>query len=154
VQREHLQLLIDGRDGFFMKKLISLLLIAALAITSMVCAYAADSGPQVLNPNELDQYNFSSEITEMIQTQIENGGQVYYGQGTTTPDYLNENTNSRAIPTDIVNLPYFSWVDFSSVPPFQQLVVTIGYNILFYIFLSMFLTIAYKTICRVINIIF
>jgi len=88
-----------------MKKLISLLLIAALAITSMVCAYAADSGPQVLNPNELDQYNFSSEITEMIQTQIENGGQVYYGQGTTTPDYLNENTNSRAIPTDIVNLP-------------------------------------------------
>jgi len=56
--------------------------------------------------------------------------------------------------SDIVNLPYFSWVDFSSFNPFQQLVVTIGYNILFYIFLSMFLTIAYKTICRVINIIF
>lgn len=88
-----------------MKKIISLLLIAALTVTSMVCAYASDFGPQLLNVNDVEQYNFSDEMTQMIKTQIENGGQVYYGQGTTTPDYLDENINSRAIPTEIVNLP-------------------------------------------------
>lgn len=55
---------------------------------------------------------------------------------------------------DIVNLEIFSWCDFTSFSPFQQLATTIGFNILFYLFLSLFLSIAYKTICRVLNIIF
>lgn len=56
--------------------------------------------------------------------------------------------------SDIISLPMFSWVDFTTFSAFEQLITTISFNILFYMFLSLFLSIAYKTICRVINIIF
>lgn len=56
--------------------------------------------------------------------------------------------------SDIVSLSYFSWVDFSSFTSFEQLITTIVFNILFYLFLAIFLSIAYKTICRVLNMIF
>lgn len=55
---------------------------------------------------------------------------------------------------DIKNLSVFSWVNFSDFSYFEQLITTICYNILFYIFLSLFIRIAYKTICRIISIIF
>lgn len=56
--------------------------------------------------------------------------------------------------SDIIQLDMFSWVDFSSFSPFQQLATTIGFNILFYLFLIIFLSVAYKTICRFLNFIF
>lgn len=55
---------------------------------------------------------------------------------------------------DISHLDIFNWVDFSSFTSFEQLISTITYNILFYLFLTLFIRIAYKTICRIINIIF
>lgn len=55
---------------------------------------------------------------------------------------------------DITQLEIFSWCDFTSFSPFQQLATVIGFNILFYLFLILFLSIAYKTICRFLNFIF
>ena len=55
---------------------------------------------------------------------------------------------------DISNMSLFNWVDFTNFSSFEQLISTITYNILFYLFLSLFIRIAYKTICRIINIIF
>lgn len=88
-----------------MKKLLSLLLVFALAISMMMCVQASDFGAQLLSADEIEEYSFSDEVAQMIKNKIEDGGQVYYGVGTTTPSYLNENINSRAIPTEIVNLP-------------------------------------------------
>ncbi len=88
-----------------MKKTISLLLMVALTITSMICVQASDFNAKFLNVNEVEQYNFSDDVTEMIKSKIENGEKVYYGEGTTNPSYLDENVNSRAIPTEVVNLP-------------------------------------------------
>lgn len=55
---------------------------------------------------------------------------------------------------DISNMSLFNWVDFNSFSSFESLITTITYNILFYLFLSLFIRIAYKTICRLINMIF
>lgn len=56
--------------------------------------------------------------------------------------------------SDISSMNIFNWVDFNSFTSFEQLITTITYNILFYLFLIMFISIAYKTICRLINILF
>ena len=56
--------------------------------------------------------------------------------------------------SDIVSLSYFNWVDFNTFTYFEQLITTFSFNILFYLFLAIFLSIVYKTICRVLNMIF
>lgn len=56
--------------------------------------------------------------------------------------------------SDIIALDMFSWCDFSSFTSFEQLITTIIFNILFYLFLIMFMSIVYKIIVRFINFIF
>lgn len=54
----------------------------------------------------------------------------------------------------ISNLTILNFIDFSTFTEFEKLISTIGYNILFYLFLIFFCSVVYKTICRLCNYIF
>lgn len=54
----------------------------------------------------------------------------------------------------ISSLEILSFIDFSTFTEFEKLISTIGYNILFYLFLVFFCSVVYKTICRIWNYIF
>lgn len=88
-----------------MKKTIYLFVVIIFTLTSLVSVYASDLVAQLVDINEVEQYNFSDEVTDMIKTKIEDGGNVYYGEGVTDPDYLDDNVNAKAIPTDVIYLP-------------------------------------------------
>lgn len=54
----------------------------------------------------------------------------------------------------ISSLEILSFIDFSTFTEFEKLISTIGYNILFYLFLFFFCSVVYKTLCRIWNYIF
>lgn len=88
-----------------MKKTIILAIIFALSLTTLVCGYTLNSDAEILDIEQIEKYGFSNETTQIIKNKILNGGSIYYGIGTTSPNYMNENIITRGIPTDIVNLP-------------------------------------------------
>lgn len=85
-----------------MKKIISLIVVLALAVSSVLCIQAAN-GANALTVSDIEQSGLSDEISNMLKDKIENGETIYYGEGTTNPDYLND-VKTRGIPTDVVNL--------------------------------------------------
>lgn len=54
----------------------------------------------------------------------------------------------------ISSLEILNFIDFSTFTEFEKLISTIGYNILFYLFLFFFCSVVYKTLCRIWNYIF
>lgn len=54
----------------------------------------------------------------------------------------------------ISTMTIFNWVDFTTFTDFQSLIITIGFNCLYYIFLIFFCSIVYKTLLKLWNIIF
>ncbi len=87
-----------------MKKIISLIVVLTLAVSSVLCIHAAN-GANILTMSAIELSGLSDEISNMLKDKIENGETIYYGQGTTNPDYLNENVKTRGIPTDRISLP-------------------------------------------------
>lgn len=54
----------------------------------------------------------------------------------------------------ISNLPFLSPIDFSVFSEFEKCITIISFNILYYIFLIFVMTLVYKIVWRLLNIIF
>lgn len=54
----------------------------------------------------------------------------------------------------ISQMSVFSFIDFATFTSYEQLMTTIVFNILFYLFLIFFCSVVYKTICRLVSFIF
>lgn len=89
-----------------MKKIISIFAAIAIVVVSVI-AVNANNIETIMSVNDVEQYGFNEEVTEMLKNKILSGSKIYYGEGTTEPSYLNENTKTRSIPTDIVELPAY-----------------------------------------------
>ncbi|HIW58217.1 MAG TPA: hypothetical protein H9685_08590 [Firmicutes bacterium] len=92
-----------------MKKIISFFIILVITISSAVCVQAESNNdnvePKILSlSNDIDIINrFPTDMANQIIEKINSGEKVYYAEGTTTPDYLFNNT--RSVPTSIWTLP-------------------------------------------------
>lgn len=54
----------------------------------------------------------------------------------------------------ISNLSFFSSIDFSVFSEFEKCITIISFNLLYYVFLMLVISLVYKIVCRVLNIIF
>lgn len=54
----------------------------------------------------------------------------------------------------ISNLSFFSSIDFSVFSEFEKCITIISFNILYYLFLILVMSLVYKIVCRLLNIIF
>lgn len=88
-----------------MKKILYIALIFTLSIglISSVQAHNINNIETLDSNNEkIDMY--SKDVSDALHSIINNGGKIYYGQGTTSPSYLNSHI-TRSIPTDEAALP-------------------------------------------------
>lgn len=54
----------------------------------------------------------------------------------------------------ISNLSFFSSIDFSVFSEFEKCITIISFNMLYYLFLILVMSLVYKIVCRLLNIIF
>lgn len=54
----------------------------------------------------------------------------------------------------ISNLSFFSSIDFSVFSEFEKCITIISFNMLYYLFLILVISLVYKIVCRLLNIIF
>ena len=87
-----------------MKKIVSLLVVVAITAASF-CVYAAGNNMAKLSVEKAETYNFSADVETLIKNKLENGDEIYFGEGTTTPEYLKQTGSMRSIPTEIITLP-------------------------------------------------
>ena len=90
-----------------MKKMVSLLI--ALTMVFGVVSFAKNmemgSGMRIVTREDKAFNDMSDDVREQVMELMNQGITVYYGAGTTSPDYLNSATLARNIPTAITNLP-------------------------------------------------
>ncbi len=54
----------------------------------------------------------------------------------------------------ISNLSFFSSIDFSVFSEFEKCITIISFNLLYYVFLMLVISLVYKIVCRILNMIF
>ncbi len=83
-----------------MKKIISMVLALGLVSLIMlgVCANTNSEMDTIVSIEDERLAGFTDEMLEYAQSKLASGGKIYYGEGTTTPSYLNAQT--RGIPTE------------------------------------------------------
>ncbi len=93
-----------------MKKIISLLVVltvvlSALGAVSFAQESNVDAQMRVMTAEDNALNNIPDEMKERVLDLMDNGVTVYYGEGTTSPSYLNTAVLTRSIPTAVTNLP-------------------------------------------------